>query len=58
MFEQILSSLDGLTDLERADVLRVLMSKDNRLSKVKALLESQRRIRTTFWNSLFRQSKI
>ena len=38
MFEQILSSLDGLTDLERADVLRVLMSKDNRLSKVKALL--------------------
>ena len=26
MFEQILSSLDGLTDLERADVLRVLMS--------------------------------
>lgn len=38
MFEQILSSLDGLTDLERADVLRVLMSKDSRLSKVKALL--------------------
>ena len=34
MFEQILSSLDGLTDLERTDVLRVLMSKDNRLSKV------------------------
>ena len=38
MFEQILSSLDGLTDLERADVLRVLMSKDSRHSKVKALL--------------------
>lgn len=38
MFEQILSSLDSLTDLERADVLRVLMSKDSRLSKVKALL--------------------
>ena len=38
MFEQILSSLDGLTDLERADVLRVLMSNDIRLSKVKALL--------------------
>ena len=36
MFEQILSSLDGLTELERADVLRVLMSKDSRLSKVKA----------------------
>lgn len=38
MYEQILSSLDGLTDLERAVVLRVLTSKDNRLSKVKALL--------------------
>ena len=38
MFEQILSSLDGLTDLERADVLRVLMSKEDRLEKVKALL--------------------
>lgn len=38
MLEQIISSLDGLTDLERAEVLRVLMSKDGRLAKVKALL--------------------
>lgn len=38
MLDQILSSLDGLTDLERAEVLRVLMSKDDRLAKVKALL--------------------
>ena len=38
MLDQILSSLDGLTDLERAEVLRVLMSKDGRLAKVKALL--------------------
>lgn len=38
MLEQILSSLDSLTDLEQKEVLRVLMSKDDRLSKVKALL--------------------
>lgn len=38
MLDQILSALDGLTDLEQAEVLRALMSKDDRLSKVKALL--------------------
>lgn len=38
MLDQILSSLDDLTDLERAEVLRVLVSRDDRLSKVKALL--------------------
>ena len=38
VLDQILSSLDGLTDLDRAEVLRVLMSKDDRLTKVKALL--------------------
>ena len=38
MLQQILSSLDGLTDLEQKEVLRVLMSKDGRLEKVKALL--------------------
>jgi len=38
VLDQILSSLDGLTDLERAEVLRVLMSNDDRLAKVKALL--------------------
>lgn len=38
MLDQILSSLDGLTDADRAEVLRVLMSKDDRLTKVKALL--------------------
>lgn len=38
MLDQILSSLDSLTDVDRAEVLRVLMSQDDRLSKVKALL--------------------
>lgn len=38
MLQQILSSLDGLTPLEQKEVLRVLMSKDDRLEKVKALL--------------------
>ena len=38
MLQQILSSLDGLTDLDQKEVLRVLMSKDDRLEKVKALL--------------------
>ena len=38
MLDQILSALDGLTDLEQVEVLRALMSKDDRLSKVKALL--------------------
>lgn len=38
MLDQILSSLDGLTDVDRAEILRALMSKDDRLSKVKVLL--------------------
>ncbi len=38
MLQQILSSLGGLTDPERAEVFRALMSDDDRLSKVKALL--------------------
>ena len=38
MLQQILSSLDGLTPLEQKEVLRVLMSKEGRLEKVKALL--------------------
>lgn len=38
MLDQILSSLDGLTEADRAEALRVLMSKDDRLAKVKALL--------------------
>ena len=38
MLDQILSSLNGLTDLERGEILRVLMAKDDRLAKVKALL--------------------
>lgn len=38
MLQQILTSLDGLTDLEQKEVLRVLMSKEDRLEKVKALL--------------------
>lgn len=38
MLQQILASLDGLTDLEQKDVLRVLMSKEDRLEKVKVLL--------------------
>ena len=38
MLNQILSSLEGLTDAERAAVLRTLMSSDSHLSKVKALL--------------------
>lgn len=38
MLDQILSALDGLTDFEQVEVLRALMSKDDRLSKVKALL--------------------
>jgi hypothetical protein len=41
MLNQILSSLEGLTDAERATVLRTLMSSDSRLSKVKALLGIQ-----------------
>lgn len=41
MLNQILSSLEGLTDAERATVLRTLMSSDSRLSKVKALLGVQ-----------------
>ena len=38
MLNQILSSLEGLSEADRATVLRTLMSKDSRLSKVKALL--------------------
>lgn len=38
MLQQILTSLEGLTDLEQKEVLRVLMAKDSRLEKVKALL--------------------
>lgn len=38
MLQQILSSLDGLTDLEQKEVLRVLLSKEDRLEKVKAFL--------------------
>jgi len=39
VLEQILSSLEGLTDLEKNEVLRVLMMPTyNRLEKVKALL--------------------
>lgn len=38
MLQQILTSLDGLTDLEQKEVLHVLMSKEDRLEKVKALL--------------------
>lgn len=41
MLNQILSSLEGLTDAERATVLQTLMSSDSRLSKVKALLGIQ-----------------
>lgn len=41
MLNQILSSLEDLTDAERATVLRTLMSSDSRLSKVKALLGIQ-----------------
>lgn len=38
MLNQILSSLESLTDAERATVLRTLMSSDTRLSKIKVLL--------------------
>lgn len=38
MLQQILASLDGLTGLEQKKVLRVLMSKEDRLEKVKVLL--------------------
>ena len=41
MLNQILSSLEGLTDAERATVLQTLMSSDSRFSKVKALLGIQ-----------------
>ena len=38
MLKEILASLEGLTDLERAEVLRTLMSGQPVLQKVKALL--------------------
>lgn len=41
MLKQILSSLEGLSEADRATVLRTLMSSDSRLSKVKALLGIQ-----------------
>lgn len=41
MLNQILSSLEGLSEADRATVLRTLMSSDSRLSKVKALLGIQ-----------------
>lgn len=41
MLNQILSSLEGLSEADRATVLRTIMSSDSRLSKVKALLGIQ-----------------
>lgn len=41
MLNQILSSLEGLSEADRATVLRTLMSSDSRLSKVKVLLGIQ-----------------
>lgn len=41
MLNQILSSLEGLSEADRATVLRTLMSGDSRLSKVKTLLGIQ-----------------
>lgn len=41
MLNQILTSLEGLSEADRATVLRTLMSSDSRLSKVKALLGIQ-----------------
>lgn len=38
MLNQILSSIEGLTDADRATVLRTLLSSETRLSKVKTLL--------------------
>ena len=38
MLNQILSSIEGLTDADRATVLRTLLSSETRLSKVKSLL--------------------
>ena len=38
MLKEILASLEGLTDLERAEVLRTLMSEQTVLQKVKVLL--------------------
>ena len=57
MLQQILSSLDGLTALEQKEVLRVLMSKEDRLAKVKALLGINGRTRTKFFCSSFRRWK-
>ena len=41
MLNQILTSLEGLSEADRATVLRTLMSSDSRLSKVKTLLGIQ-----------------
>lgn len=38
MLEQILSSLEGITDLEREELIRTLLSKEDRVLKVKKLL--------------------
>ena len=38
MLKEILASLEGLTDLERAEVLRTLMSGQTVLQKAKTLL--------------------
>lgn len=41
MLNQILSSLEGLSEADRATLLQTLMSSDSRLSKVKTLLGIQ-----------------
>ena len=41
MLDQILQTLEGLSEADRATVLQTLMSSDSRLSKVKALLGIQ-----------------
>ena len=38
MIDQALSTLSGLTDLDRAAILQILIGQDDRISKIKALL--------------------
>lgn len=38
MIDQALSTLSGLTDLDRTAILQILMGQDDRISKIKALL--------------------
>ena len=38
MIDQALSTLSGLTDLDRTAILQILMGQDDRTSKIKALL--------------------